>query len=93
MEGTITYDGTFLNGTEVLLFSEYLNIHHRVSTDPIGYYRMPNLPAGEYIIRVEHLQPGYAHYGQKINLSGDLTHDIALAAEARVTGRVVDPNG
>ena len=98
LEGKVTYDGNHLVGANVSAFSETLGIHHFSNTDSQGDYVIPNLPAGEYVVRVEHSLEDYAHYGQKINLAPDadpdpITNDISLAPEARVTGRVVDPDG
>ena len=69
LNGTITYDGNPLGINQVPVFSEILGINHRVNTDGSGYYQTPNLPAGDYVIRVEHSLTGFAYYGQKINLS------------------------
>ena len=91
LSGETPFGGNDL--AEVLVFSNILNIHHYDTTDVNGYYEIPNLPAGEYVLRVFHTQTGYAQYGQKVILTGNLTQNIALAVEACVRGRVVDHNG
>lgn len=56
-------------------------------TDPFGRYAFPNLPAGNYTLKVTFL--GYGEKSERISVTSATTHDVLLDEKAILTDEVV----
>jgi len=95
ISGTVTANGTELEGVSIGFENEDLGIHQHAQTNASGFYELTNLPPVPGLLSVQARGTDRAYVGQYIEtLAADLTGlDFNLPLQACVTGRVVDENG
>jgi hypothetical protein len=79
-----------VEGAIVVVSSPALQVEQAAATDSSGFYRVPNLPPGTYLLRVEH--EGYLpHERAQIALRADVTFqlNVELITEASQQEQVV----
>jgi outer membrane receptor protein involved in Fe transport len=79
-----------IEGAIVTVSSPALQVEQIAATDSSGFYRIPNLPAGKYLLRVEN-EGFLPHERAEIALRGDVTFqlNVELITEASQQERVV----